>query len=262
MEAVMFDHPRRVKAVTVVMRSPMPWGFFGIKDVAAMVSLGQSMLISSSAAGEDLCLVADGDTVGVRGCLDAMADGSGVEIFSLNIASQLVSALTGQCITVTNGKLGMQSCEGAADAGDCRSTFVVEMASQVQSQSGYCLTASAAGASAVPCAADLGGGIAMVSTTDWDPATAMPVKDAAALLHAAAARQERLLGELKRSLQACRGLTSNRTLSRQEALAAEPPESEPGLFAAASRRIDGAAHVDLAAVKALISESKALLSTA
>merc|ERR1712038_1218657 len=173
-----------------------------------------------------------------------------------------VSASTGQCVTVTQGQLGMQSCEGAADAGDGRSTFLVETASQVQTQTGYCLIASAAGASAVPCTADIGSGIAMVSTTDWDPAAAMPVKDAAALLHAAAARQERLLGELKSSLQACRGLASNSTLSRQEALAAEPPESEPGLFAAASGRIDGAAHLNLAAVKALISESKALLSSA
>merc|ERR1712020_655045 len=98
--------------------------------------------------------------VGARSCLDAMADASGAEIFSLNTASQLVSASTGQCVTVTQGQLGMQSCEGAADAGDGRSTFLVETASQVQTQTGYCLTASAAGASAVPCTAGIGSGIA------------------------------------------------------------------------------------------------------
>ena len=260
----MFDAPLEVKALAVVMRSPKPWGFFGINDLTTLVQPGPSMLVSGSADGADRCLVADGEAVGVRGCLDAIASGSGAEVFAFNSASQLVSAISGLCISVANGGLSMQDCEEAVDAGDGRSTFLLAPSSRVQSRTGYCLAASGAGASAAPCSVvDQGSGVAMLAVPGLDLATAAPIKDAAALLRAAATRQSSLLRQLKNSLQACHGLVANSTLSRQDALlkavsqgAASTPAAE------ASRTIDAAMQVDLAAVKALISESKSILATA
>jgi len=102
-ETVMFDLPQKVKDLAVVLRSPKPWGFFGINDLSALVEPGPSMLVSGSADEGELCIVADGETLAVRGCLDAMASGSGSEVFNFSPISQLVSAVSGQCISVNKG---------------------------------------------------------------------------------------------------------------------------------------------------------------
>merc|ERR1712117_873885 len=109
------------------------------------------MLVSSSGDGVELCLVADGTGLRALGCMDALASGSGAEVFNFNSVSQLVSAASGKCISIAKGGLSMQDCEGAADAGDGRSTFVISASSRVQSRASYCLSTSAVGASAVPC---------------------------------------------------------------------------------------------------------------
>merc|ERR1739844_883909 len=191
-------------------------GFFGMNDLSALIQPGPSMLVSGSAGGVELCIVATGSTLGVRGCLDAMASGSGEEVFSFNPISQLVSAVSGQCISVSNGDLSMQDGEGAMDAGDGRSTFDISMSS-VQSRAGYCLSASVVGASAVPCSQDRGD-VRAVAVPGLDLSAVAPVRDAAALLRAAAARQGNFLGQLKSSLQACHGLVVNSSLSRQDSL--------------------------------------------
>ena len=113
-ETVLFDAPRDVKALAVVMRSPMAWGFFGINDISLLVQPGSGMLVS----GSEQCLVADGSGVGVSSCLEAIASGSGDEVFSLNPSSQLVSAATGKCVCLVNDGVQMQDCDVAAEAGD------------------------------------------------------------------------------------------------------------------------------------------------
>merc|ERR1712060_1004427 len=118
---------------------------------------GSGMLVS----GSEQCLVADGSGVGVSSCLEAIAGGSGDEVFSLSPSSQLVSAATGKCVCVVSGGVQMQDCEAAAEAGDGRSIFTLTPSSQLKAKSGYCLSATTAGASAAPCSAD--GGVAMVS---------------------------------------------------------------------------------------------------
>jgi len=265
-ETVMFDLPQNVEKLAVVMRSPKPWGFFGINDISALVQPGPSMLVSAGSADGELCIVADGETLAVRGCLDAMASGSGTEVFNFSPSSQLVSAVSGQCISINKGGLSMQDCEGAVDAGDARSTFVITPSSRVQSKTGYCLSASAVGASAVPCSVDQGSGVTMEAVPGLDLAAAATVKDAAALLRAAAARQTNLLGQLKSSLQACHGLLANSSWHNQDtwlmALSHRAPSAFSSPAAEVSQRIDAAVQVDLPAVKALIAESKAILAAA
>lgn len=263
-ETIMFDTPQQVKILTVVMRSPKHSGFFGINDISALIQPGPSMLVSGSVNGVELCIVTDGITLGVRGCLDAMASGSGEEIFNFSPMSQLVSAASGQCVIVSNGALSMQDCEGAMDAGDGRSIFAISTSSRVQTRAGYCLSASEVGASAVPCSQDQNG-VRVVAVPVFDPAAVAPVQDAAALLRAAAARQTSLLGQLRSTLQACHGLVVNSSLNGQDSVSLTLSETTSSLakFAAdSSTRIDAAVGVDLAAVRELISETRKVLAEA
>ena len=267
-ETVMFDSPRRVKSLIVVMRSPKAGGFFGVIDISLLVQPGPSMLVSSASAdAQELCFVADGSGVGVRSCLGAIAGGSGAEVFSLSHSSQLVSAITGECLALAKGRLEMQDCEQAAEAGDGRSTFALTDSAHVQTKTGYCLLATTAGASVAPCSDGGGSEVAMVSVPELDLTSAAHAKDAAALLRAAAARQSTLLGELKTGLQACGGLLQQNTSHMQSQLAAVAARSRSVHMVTqdpseeTSSKIDQAVHVDLVAVKALISESKATLAS-
>lgn len=201
-------------------------------------------------------------------CLDAIARGSGEEVFSLNSKSQLV-AVTGECVSLVGGssqKLVMQDCEGAAEAGDGRSNFVLSPSSQVKTKDGYCIAASAAGASAAPCSAEEESTVTAVAVPEFDAGPAGLVQDAAALLRAAVARQRTLLKELSARLGACKGFIQGNSSRAQTAAWATMSKSlasvslDPALEA--TSKIDGAVDVDLAAVKALISESKAILASA
>lgn len=44
-ETFMFDAPLNVKAVTISMRSPLSWGYFGINSVALLAEPGPYMLV-------------------------------------------------------------------------------------------------------------------------------------------------------------------------------------------------------------------------
>merc|ERR1712226_845641 len=123
-EIVMFESPKRVKSLSVVMRSPRESGFFGINAISLLAQPGPSMLVSDAAAqlGES-CLVAAAGEVKAQGCVAAVAEGSGAEVFSFSLSSQLVSKSTGECLVSIGGALKMQNCEQAADAEDGHSTF-------------------------------------------------------------------------------------------------------------------------------------------
>jgi len=265
-ETVLFDAPRGVKALAVVMRSPKAWGFFGINDISLLVQPGPAMLVAASTANAgEHCLVADVNDVRASDCLDAISSGTGSEIFDLSITSQLVSAATGKCISLVKRTVLLQDCEDAAEAGDGRSTFTLTPSSQLMANNGYCLSASAeGGASAVPCSSDLGGVVTLVNVPKLNLAPAARMRDAAALLRAAEVRQRSLLEQLKSGLEACRGLLVRNTsisehiafpaLSQSEQTLTRNPALE------ASSKIDAAARIDLVAVKVLIAESNSALA--
>ena len=46
-ESVMFDAPLNVKDITISMRVPMSWGYFGINSVALLAEPGPYMLVRS-----------------------------------------------------------------------------------------------------------------------------------------------------------------------------------------------------------------------
>merc|ERR1712061_230333 len=133
-------------------------------------------------------------------------------------------------------------------------------------QNGFCLAATAAGASVAPCSADQGE-VTLVAVPEVNAAQAAKVRDAAALLQAAAARQQSLLQQLKAGLGACKGLAQgNWSDSHVVSLASgahmhrQAVKESPAVEA--SIQIDAAAGVDLMAVKGLIANSKAALARA
>ena len=89
-DTVMFDSPRAIKAVTIVMKAPMSWSYFGLNDVSLISSGGESfMIVSGGASGSDeTCLIASGAQITTQSCLDAIASGDGRDVFEFVCASQ------------------------------------------------------------------------------------------------------------------------------------------------------------------------------
>jgi hypothetical protein len=280
-ETVLFERPHGAKAVSIVMRSPMPWGYFGINDVALVAEPGPIMLVAAapSTVGE-LCLLAEGPTVGAAPCLESIARGTGAEVFRFNDDAQLVSSVTKTCVVLANGdvstggKLAMQDCADAAEAGDGRSNFELTSEGQLRfkSMGNYCVSASAAGAAVRDCAAAGGESFAPAAVAELDPAAAAQARDAAALLLAAARRQSGLLTRLQKLLPVLDScsmvLAGNASMLPKRIVA-------PGLAAATTTlresagpaldaigRIYAALGVDLPAVKGLIAESAGALASA
>jgi len=129
-EVVMFDDPRAVRVMAVVMRSPGPWGYFGLNHATLIGEPGPAMLVSGSEAGTgEVCVVSTGKSVQLEGCLQSIASGTSGNAFKFNERSQLVSLLNNQCAAVANGdvsgggSLVMQDCSDALEANDGRSVI-------------------------------------------------------------------------------------------------------------------------------------------
>jgi len=148
-EVFMFDAPRHVKAVTIAMRTPQSWSYFGINSAALITEPGPLMLVSgiTSAAGEQ-CLIADASEINLAPCLEAIATGTGKEVMQFDQDGQLVSMMDGSCLTLLNGDaagggvLAMQECGASASSGDGRTSFVVAPNGQLKlpRMGNYCVT--------------------------------------------------------------------------------------------------------------------------
>ena len=82
----MFERAQKVKAVSIVMKSPMPWGYFGLNDVTLLTSGDESFMIvtGDKSNGAEQCLTVVGTEILVNGCLDALASLDGREIFQIS----------------------------------------------------------------------------------------------------------------------------------------------------------------------------------
>jgi hypothetical protein len=277
-ESVLFDAPMNVKALTIVMRSPMPWAYFGISDAALLVEPSfPSMLVgsSASASGEEMCVVASGPSVAMAPCLGAIAAGDGAEIFQFSNGA-LQSVASKSCITLANGdavagKLVMSACPD--EAGDGRGIFELTSKGQLKLGVGdYCLVASGAALSVRDCAAaEAGAGSKFFQTGvgRFDPSAALEVKYGANMLKAAAERQAGLLAKLQESLPKLSGckfaLAVKHNVSRFTAVVGKKAASKllaAGPAADAVAEIYSAFGVDKDAVAAVISASASALNKA
>ena len=284
-ETVMFEGARNVKALTVVMRSPMPWGYFALNDVALLVEPGPMMLISgaSSEAGEQ-CMVSHADSISSEDCLQAIAGGAGREIFTWNEASQLVSAVEGTCISLASGaassgsQLTLQDCTSAAEAGDGRSNFELTAAGQLKftAMGNYCVAALRDGLRMQDCSTAEESGAAqdkffLAAVPEFDPTHAAGAADVASLLRAAATRQEKLMAALRAAmprLDACRlALSTNSSLVRQPLALGKVSNSRLAVekSEAAEKAVAGmyaSLGVDMTSIKTLIADTVGALALA
>ena len=274
-EAVMFDGPLNVKALTIAMRSPMPWSYFGISDVSLIVEPSYpSMLVSSAAAaGGEMCLVAK-EGVQMAPCLSAIAAGDGQEIFQF-VDGALKNAATKTCVTLANGdaaagKLIMAACP--TEDGDGRSSYALTAKGQLQLGMGnYCLSASGAQVALQDCADAGAFQFYQVGVPEFDAAAATSVKYGAVMVKAAAERQASLLAQLEASLPklaSCRFSLLARNASRPALKARATSVTALRTATAKSPAMDAVAEilpafgVDKAALSAIVAESTGAIASA
>ena len=130
-EHVIFDKPIAVRAVAVVMRGPRAWGYFGLHSASAIVEPSPAMLVSgATSSGGELCVVTSAEKLSLRLCVDAIAAGTGNEIFRLSDDGLLISTMRPDaCVTLVDGDasdggiLAVSSCRRASEAEDGRAGF-------------------------------------------------------------------------------------------------------------------------------------------
>ena len=113
-ETLMFDEPRNVMAVSVLMRDPQRWRFMGITNAVLLVEPGPFMLVSGVPAPDgELCVVARNGALEVQPCLAAIVAGDGAEIFNFGVDGELVSASGNLCASLANGLVVAHVAVGA-----------------------------------------------------------------------------------------------------------------------------------------------------
>merc|ERR1719161_1284984 len=91
--------------VTVVMRGPRAWGYFGLNSASVIVDSGPVMLVSgSTSASGELCVVTSGEKLSLNLCVDAIASGTGNEIFRMSDDGLLLSTMRPDaCVSLVDG---------------------------------------------------------------------------------------------------------------------------------------------------------------
>ncbi len=153
-EHVMFEIPTPVRAVTVIMRLPRAWGYFGLRSLSLIAEPGPAMLVSgvTSPSGA-LCVVSASlhARVSLTPCLDAVANGIGHEVFLPSAGGALASATRpDHCLTLADGsaadggQLVMSDCPAAAEVDDGRGAFEPTAPGQLKfsSMGNYCVSAA------------------------------------------------------------------------------------------------------------------------
>jgi len=146
----MFVTARSVKAVTIAMRRPQSWGYFGINSVAVLAEPGPFMLVSgiTSAAGEQCMIAGVSSGVNLEPCLEAIAAGDGREILQLDRDGQIMSMAGGTCVALADGDtaggggLSLETCSASPESGDGRTVFAMTPKGQLKMPrvGNYCLT--------------------------------------------------------------------------------------------------------------------------
>ena len=204
----MFNGSLSVKALTVVMKTPMAWGYFGINYATLLVEPFPFMIISGAASQTgEMCLIA-GNTVSSEPCLDATAAGDAREVFKFD-GRQIQHVASKKCIATDSASraVGLQECASAAQARDGRSDWALSSTSQLKMMNfgNYCLSLDGGAAHVEDCNdASLRGDSAdrylFLAVQDIDADAASGVRSEASLLTAAASRQSKLLVGLQKLL--------------------------------------------------------------
>jgi len=154
-EHFMFDEAASVRALTVLMRKPRDWGYFGLKSVSAIAEAGPAMLISGVEAANEKCIVAGpNQAVSLATCVDAIAAGDGREVFEATKTGQIKTAghpdlcLSALGDPMDGMRVGLQTCYKIEDGSDARGKFEFTATGQLRlpRMGDFCVTGESDGA--------------------------------------------------------------------------------------------------------------------
>jgi len=272
-ESVMFDSIRDVKAVTVAMRGPKEWQYFGINEVALISAQPEPFMLISGITSEaqEQCLAAQGSSLALQPCNAAIAAGDGQEIFQFNGEGQL-QQMDGQCVilaggaTSGGGSVGLGDCEQALRAGDGRSLWEVSPNAQMKMSAAgnYCLSQSGMGEGLlVQDCGEASGSIDardkwfLSAVSDFDPA-ARAALGGYPLLKAAADALGGVTADLQAASAGCAksAVQVGKTTVLLETLA------KATLIPDALAMIPAAAHTDMGSVQQVVDEARRAIAVA
>ena len=280
-ETVLFKNIQSAETVAIVMKAPMPWGYFGLNDVRLLTEGDEAFMIVTGSPSHNLeeCLVVSGRGVSAQTCLDAVAGGDGRDVFKF-AGENLIHAASGMCVAFTRGagnQLSLQDCAVAERAQDGRASWELTAEGQIKlmRMGNYCLSVASGRAVVGDCGDSLQK-FAFVVVPEMALNSVVLAQDQALLLAAAAKRQRSALNDLQTqisSLGVCKFAISLFKLPENCTKGVAAHSSEQSLaMQKANGQLDGAVHaigriysamgVDMANVMQLIGESSHVLEAA
>merc|ERR1712039_81664 len=221
-EHIAFEQAVPVRSLTVLMRGPRSWNYFGLNGIALLTEPGPIMLVSGmTAAAGERCIVSTNGGLSLGQCVDAIASGTGEEVFRLSEGGLLMSARTpDQCAFLADGdataggSLALASCRTVGRADDGRGIFKPTSDGQLRVGSA-CVVASDHGLGVKDCeeAAKLentGDKFFQLAVPEVDTSLASAARSSAKLAAKSAGRLGGLVAQLTNAISAC-GLKQNRT---------------------------------------------------
>ena len=224
-ETIMFERVQNVKAVSIVMKSPMPWGYFGLNDVSLLTSGDESFMVVSGerSNGDEQCLTVVDSKIAVDSCLHSLASLDAREVFRFQ-NQRLMHVASGLCVAAAGDdtfEVALQDCGLSSDAHAVRSAWQLSENAQLKlpRMGDSCLSFRGGRAIVGECGASAEKFfLAVVPEANVNEGTS--VISGAKLLLSSAARQRAALNDLRALapvLESCRfaSLAANATLGQK-----------------------------------------------
>ena len=271
----MFDRIQNVKAISIVMKSPMPWGYFGLNDVSLLTSGQESfMIVAGERSDEDeRCITAAGSEVLIDSCLSSLASLDGREVFKFQ-DQRIVHVASGLCLGVEGDdeyQIALYDCGFGLEARDVRSVWELTANAQLKlpRMGDSCLTFQGARAVVGGCGSSYDK-FFFAAVPEVGANGAMAVMSNAKLLAASAARQRAALNTLRSltpvldsckfvslALNGTQDMTNHRFQLTKKQVSDRSVVEDTAL--ATTRKIYGSVGLDMGEILDLMIESSSVL---
>jgi hypothetical protein len=201
-ESFQFTKPVNARSITILMRGPKTWGYFGISSVTAVSNAFHFMLVSGLSGSQEVCVTTSSASLVASPCLESIVEGSGKEIFAFTEANEL-QTVGGKCLTLFGSSLSVSDC-GLA------SPTRWEATSDGQVKHGKnCLAVLPSLKVVVRDCDEVAGSdegkLFQVAVPEYKPSESVSARSIAQLLKNAVSRQKKLLAKLEKASSRCKG---------------------------------------------------------
>lgn len=274
-QTFMFGKRVKAKYVTISMRSPMPWGFFGMSFVQLLTKPFPFMLVLASSGvspSRDLCVVESGTDVALQSCIEAVASLDGREIWTLSNTGVMLSSSQRQLSllhgdVVAGGTVVLGSWRDGGDSNGAQEWIFTEAGQlELRHMSGFCLDVAGGHLGVGRCNDDsfaLASTFRQVPVLEATPSSGSVARGVAEVLAFAVQRQRRLLAQLQAMAKNCKlpvsmlqkGVTNETAV---EAFLTRGSAAEP--YLEAIELILPSLGVDVHGLQRLLDESRTVLT--